>query len=61
MWNKSTYSGPSGGCVEAKNVKEDIIALRDSKDPSGPVLQFNFGEWEAFLKGVRNNEFDLPV
>jgi len=33
--------------------------VRDSKDPSGPTLAFNTGEWEAFLDGVKKGEFDL--
>ncbi|MEO3799654.1 DUF397 domain-containing protein [Nonomuraea sp. B1E8] len=33
--------------------------IRDSKDPSGPALVFTPGEWRAFVKGVRNDEFDV--
>ena len=36
------------------------IAVRDSRDRSGPVLQFTHREWEAFLAGVRQGEFDAP-
>jgi Domain of unknown function (DUF397) len=35
--------------------------VRDSKDRSGPVLQFTRREWEAFLAGVRHGEFDLSI
>ncbi len=35
------------------------VAVRDSKAPDGPVLVFSQGEWEAFLLGVANGEFDL--
>ncbi|HEV3497500.1 MAG TPA: DUF397 domain-containing protein [Actinomycetes bacterium] len=38
---------------------DDRIAVRDSKDPSGPMLLFTPLEWRAFLAGVRNGEFDL--
>jgi hypothetical protein len=34
--------------------------VRDSKDRNGPVLRFNAHEWEAFLAGVRNGEFEQP-
>lgn len=35
-WRKSSYSGSNGGnCVE---VASALGALRDSKNPSGPVL-----------------------
>ncbi|TDC62410.1 DUF397 domain-containing protein [Actinomadura sp. GC306] len=37
-WRKSSRSGSSGGsCVELAQVK-DRVAIRDSKDPHGPVL-----------------------
>ena len=37
-WHKSSRSGSSGGnCVELASL-EDKVAVRDSKDPEGPVL-----------------------
>jgi len=57
-WFKSSFSGPNGNaCVEIA-VLPDGIAVRDSKDPSGPVLRFTNQEWSAFLAGVRADEFD---
>jgi hypothetical protein len=38
---------------------DNRIAVRDSKDRSGPVLLFTPREWEAFVGGVRGGEFDL--
>jgi hypothetical protein len=40
-------------------VVDRVIAVRDSKDRSGPVLRFRPDEWEAFVAGVRDGEFDL--
>jgi Domain of unknown function (DUF397) len=57
-WHKSARSGPSG-CVEIA-ILEREVGLRDSKDREGPVLVFRFDEWNAFLAGVRDGEFDLP-
>jgi hypothetical protein len=37
------------------------IGVRNSRDSAGPVLQFTPDEWHAFIGGVRNGEFDLPV
>jgi hypothetical protein len=34
-WRKSSYSGTSGNCVE---IRRDLAALRDSKNPTGPTL-----------------------
>ena len=55
-WRKSSHSG-SNGCIEVAG-SGDQVAVRDSKDPSGPVLVFTPHEWRAFLDGVRDGEFD---
>ncbi|MEV0808567.1 DUF397 domain-containing protein [Micromonospora sp. NPDC050200] len=46
-WRKSTYSGDQGACVELATVP-DLIAVRDSKDPAGPVLLFPPAAWATF-------------
>jgi len=38
---------------------DNLVAVRDSKNQRGEVLVFTPKEWQAFLKGVRQNEFDL--
>lgn len=59
QWQKSTRSGAYGdNCVEVAFVGE-ITAVRDSKDPYGPVLMFTRGEWDAFVGGAKDGEFDL--
>lgn len=57
-WRKSSRSGMNG-CVEVA-FADGRIALRDSKDRKGPVLVFTPQEWEAFVGGVRDGEFDVP-
>lgn len=58
-WQKSTRSGAYGdNCVEVAFVG-DAIAVRDSKDTKGPVLVFTRGEWDAFVGGAKDGEFDL--
>jgi hypothetical protein len=57
-WRKATRSG-GNGCVEVGLV-DGQIAVRDSKDREGPVLLFTANEWEAFLGGARDGEFELP-
>jgi hypothetical protein len=58
-WRKSTRSGPySDNCVEVAFV-DSAVALRDSKDPTGPVLLFTPEEWLAFVGGTKDGEFDL--
>jgi uncharacterized protein DUF397 len=55
-WHKSSWSN-ANGCVEVAFV-QGRVAVRDSKDRSGPVLVFTAHEWDAFLRGVRAGEFD---
>jgi Domain of unknown function (DUF397) len=56
-WRKSTRSG-GNGCVEVAFV-EGRVAVRDSKDRGGPALIFTAHEWEAFIGGVRDGQFEL--
>ena len=55
-WFTSSFSG-ANGCVQVRLGNGALV--RDSKDPTGPVLRFTEHEWTAFLDGVRNGEFDL--
>ncbi|MFB7474957.1 DUF397 domain-containing protein [Kitasatospora sp. NPDC056184] len=56
MWRRSTYSGQGGNCVETQ-VRWAAMVVRDSKDPSGPSLQFAAEAWASFLAGVKGGEF----
>ncbi|MEV0616131.1 DUF397 domain-containing protein [Nonomuraea sp. NPDC050404] len=58
-FRKSSYSYGNSNCVEVEPRPDGGVTVRDSKDPSGPVLEFTSQEWEAFLAGVKNDEFDL--
>ncbi|HEX5542686.1 MAG TPA: DUF397 domain-containing protein [Micromonospora sp.] len=49
---------PSEGAVEIAFV-DDLIGMRNSADPDGPVLVFTQDEWDAFVGGVQDGEFDL--
>ncbi|MFE0024485.1 DUF397 domain-containing protein [Amycolatopsis sp. NPDC059021] len=47
-----------GGCVEV-DITSDVVLVRDSKEVNSPVLSFTQEEWNDFLEGVQNGEFDL--
>jgi hypothetical protein len=63
-WRRSSRSG-GRNCVEvtitggSKEGSDYVITMRDSKHPEGPTLVFTPAEWEAFVAGVRDGEFDL--
>jgi hypothetical protein len=60
-WRKSSHSGNNGAdCVEVAGNLRDAVAVRDSKDPQGPVLVFSPGQWRAFTARVKAGEIDLP-
>ena len=48
-----------GSCLMVARQANGNILVRDSKDASKQTLQFDSSEWAAFLKGVKNNEFEL--
>jgi hypothetical protein len=59
-WQKSSFSGGSGGaCVEVAFAGDGVL-LRHSRNPNGPVLSFTHDEWLAFLTGARHGEFEPP-
>jgi hypothetical protein len=57
-WIKSSLSFANSNCVEVADLPSGQIGVRNSRDSTGPVLSFTSGEWQAFLGGVRNGEFD---
>ena len=60
-WHSSSFSsGGTDNCVEVAKNLPGVVFVRDTKDNGqGPVHKFTHDEWDAFLKGVRNGEFDI--
>jgi hypothetical protein len=57
-WRKSQRSTQQGACVEVADLTT-ATAIRDSKDPDGPMLVFGRGEFAALLGAVKAGELDL--
>lgn len=47
----------NGACVEVMSPLRDVLAVRDSKTPTGPLLGFPVGSWAAFLGTVDREDF----
>lgn len=56
-WFKSTRSAGNGACVEVA-ITATGVAVRDSKDPDGPVLRFGDEAWQGFVDSVRTGAYE---
>ena len=57
---KAKRSIGNGDCVEIAPVGGNI-AVRDSKDPAGPVLRYSADAWKMFLSKAGQRDFDQPL
>ncbi|WP_141980478.1 DUF397 domain-containing protein [Saccharothrix saharensis] len=48
-WRKSSRSSSQANCVEVARV-DDRTAVRDSKNPDGPVLLVGKVDWSVFAR-----------
>jgi hypothetical protein len=48
-WRKSSYSSDQANCVEVA-VTEELVGVRDSKDPEGGALELRTDHWRRFLR-----------
>lgn len=59
QWQRSNRGDPDAGQLEIAFV-DGYIAMRNSADPDGTVLVFTPAEWDAFVRGAKDGEFDEP-
>ena len=59
-WYKSSSSA-AGNCVEIAHLPQGGVALRDSKNPARQPHTYTRTEWDAFLTGAKNGEFNIPA
>jgi hypothetical protein len=51
-WVKSSWSLSNGNCIEVANLPGGAVGVRDSKNCTGPVLNFEPRQWQAFVRSV---------
>lgn len=57
-WFKSSYSNDHGGaCVEGARLPGGTMAVRDSKNPHGPVFTLTGTAWTTFVHALNDGEF----
>ena len=57
-WRKSRRSNSQGTCVEVADLPGGVIAVRNSRHPSGPALIYTTAEFDAFIYGAKDGDFD---
>jgi hypothetical protein len=48
-WRTATYSMANGSCVEVAGLGGGRVAVRDTKDRTGPAIIMTAGQWRAML------------
>jgi len=56
-WRKAKRSMNNGNCTEVA-AAPTVVIVRDSQDPSGPVLRYPVASWRSFLSSARQGNFD---
>lgn len=54
-WRKSSYSGGnSGDCLEVNDACTACVPVRDSKNPTGPTIEFAATAWTPFVGALKD-------
>lgn len=57
IFRKSKYSAGNAGCVGVA-IEKDRVSVLNTKTQVA-IVDFTHAEWEIFLRGVKDGEFDL--
>ncbi|WP_344258162.1 DUF397 domain-containing protein [Streptomyces sodiiphilus] len=56
QWQRSSYSGQGGNCLEMAPLRDRRLPIRDSKYPDGPALTLPAGSWTSFISALKRDE-----
>jgi Domain of unknown function (DUF397) len=51
-WRTATYSQANGSCVEVAGLSGGRIAVRDTKDRTGPAIVVTAEQWQTLLASI---------
>ncbi|MCA1822026.1 MAG: DUF397 domain-containing protein [Pseudonocardia sp.] len=57
-WKKSSYSNPTGDCLELSALSGEQIAIRYSQHSDGPTLIFTRAQIAALVHSVQEGKFE---
>lgn len=57
-WRKSTASNPQGNCVELAQLDSGRVAMRNSRDVNGVVLDYPSEALGSFMGAIRAGVLD---
>jgi hypothetical protein len=57
-WRKASRSLNNGACVEVASASAAVM-VRDSVDPTGPVVSYPTRIWQSFLSTTKAGAFDV--
>jgi len=56
-FKKSTFSGTSHNCVGVSITENNVFVVNTKTKKE--IVSFTHSEWDAFIKGVKNDEFKI--
>ena len=61
VFKKSSFSDDYGKHCVGVCINESGVYVVNTNESDGPILTFTYDEWHAFVRGVKNNEFDIHI
>ena len=59
-WQRSSYCGATGACVELAMLDDNTVAMRSSNQPDHCLI-LTRSEWISFVRGIRDGHaFTMP-
>lgn len=54
---RTALSCDGGECVQVA-ADQNVVLMRNSRQPGGPLLEYTVEEWHEFVSGIKKGDFD---